>query len=180
MKVRIKKQNLALKRHLVWDWKMGCALERKSPVPVKKQKLSTKSKAEKSASATGKYFCLECLEDSLLGKKEEKFAAICRSDSSSVARYKARWHKIPESRTCTIVPSTSPEVNAVRNRCARPRNEGILNVGTTSDSNTTECSETSAKTCSKEQQRNAFNVNKKGDKEDVVTLTLLSFKQAME
>ena len=167
---------------------MGCASERKSPVPEKKQKLSTKSKAEKSASATGKYFCLECLEDSLLGKKEEKFAAICRGDSSSVARHKARWHKIPESQTCTIVPSTSPEVNAIRNRCARPRNEGILNVDTTSDSNTTECSETSAKTCSKEQQRNAFNVNKKGDKEDAVIIlpnvraqtTLLSFKQAME
>ena len=104
---------------------MGCASERKSPVPEKKQKLSTKSKAEKSASATGKYFCLECLEDWLLGKKEEQFAAICRSDSSSVARHKARWHKIPESQTCTIVPSTSPKLSAVRNRCARPSNEGL-------------------------------------------------------
>ena len=144
---------------------MGCASERKSPVPEKKQKLSTKSKVEKSASARGKYFCLECLEDSLLDKKEEKFAAICRSDSSSVARHKA-----------------------VRNRCARPSNEGILNVNTTSDSNTTECSETSAKTCSKEQQQNAFNVNKNGDKEDAVIIlpnvhaqtTLLSFKQGAQ
>ena len=49
---------------------MGCANERKSPVPEEKQKLSTKSSTEKSTSATGKYFCVECLEDSLLGKRK--------------------------------------------------------------------------------------------------------------
>ena len=79
-------------------------------------------------------------------------------------------------------------MNTVRNRRARPSNEGILNLDATSDSNTTECSETSAKTRSKEQQQNVFNVNKKGDKEDAVIIlpnvraqaTLLSFKQAAE
>ena len=141
---------------------------------------------------------MECLEDLLLGKKEEKFATICRSDSSSVARHNTRWHKTPESQLCAIVPSTLPELNAVRNRCARPSKEGMVNVAATSDSNTTReesrvstsfCSDTSVKTCSKDQQQTELNLkNKKRGKEDAVTTlpnlhaqtTLVAFKQPAE
>ena len=118
------------KRQLVWDWKRGCASETKAPIPEKKQKLPLRRKPERTASAE-KYFCMQCLEISLLGKREERFATLCRSDTYSIARHKARWHNTPEYHTCTIVPSTAPEVKALRNRYVKPNVQGMLNAAAT-------------------------------------------------
>lgn len=109
-----KKAETSSKRQLVWDWKRGCATKTKDdPVPVKKQKLGS---SNKSVTKSEKFFCVQCLKMSLIGKREERFATLCRIDESSVARHKARWHNTPESHVCTVIPSTAPEVTALRNQ----------------------------------------------------------------
>ena len=50
------------------------------------------------------------------GKREERFASLCRIDQSSLKRHKARWHNTEETCCCTVVPSTAAEVKALRNR----------------------------------------------------------------
>jgi hypothetical protein len=57
---------------------------------------------------------MECLKLSLLGKRDEKFASLCRNDTSSIKRHKERWHKEAESSKCTIVPSNAPEIQSLR------------------------------------------------------------------
>ena len=126
------KKATSLKRQLVWDWKKGCASETRASVPEKKQKFTAKLKAEKPANIE-KYYCLECLDISLRGKKEERFATLCRNDTSSISRHKARWHKTPESHTCTIVPSTAPEVKTIRIRYSKSNEQSMVNVAAISD-----------------------------------------------
>eukprot|EP00795_Rhopilema_esculentum_P009842 gene9842-18420_t len=52
----------------------------------------------------------------LSGKREERFCSIFRIDASSVNRHKKRWHSLPDSKSATFVPSTSPEVRELRAR----------------------------------------------------------------
>ena len=101
----------------------------------KKQKFTAKLKAEKPANIE-KYYCLECLDISLCGKKE-RFATLCRSDTSSISRHKARWHKTPESHACTIVPSTAPEVKTIRIRYSKSSEQSMVNVAAVSDPSAT-------------------------------------------
>ena len=60
------------------------------------------------------YVCLECLKQHLQGKRDKRFANICRADASSVKRHKQRWHSLPNSVQCTIVPESAPEVSALK------------------------------------------------------------------
>ena len=62
----------ASKHQLAWDWKKSV------PVPEKKLKIGP-IKAVKSRK---KYVCIECLKLSFLGKSDEKFASLCRRDTS--------------------------------------------------------------------------------------------------
>ena len=94
----------ASKRQLAWDWKKGV------PVPEKTRKI-VPIKAGKNQE---KYVCIECLKQSFLGKRDGKFASLCRSDTSSIKRHKERWHKEAESTKCTVVPSNAPEVQSLR------------------------------------------------------------------
>ena len=48
-----------------------------------------------------------------------------------VSKDKARWHNTPEYYTCTIVPSTAPEVKALRNRYVKPNVQGMVNAAAT-------------------------------------------------
>lgn len=61
-----------------------------------------------------KYVCLQCLKQHLQGKRDKRFANICRADASSVKRHKQRWHSLPNSAQCTIVPESAPEVSALK------------------------------------------------------------------
>ena len=42
------------------------------------------------------------------------YTSLCRKDNSRVKRHKDRWHKGSNSSTCTIIPSSAPEVIALR------------------------------------------------------------------
>ena len=94
----------ASKRQLAWDWKKGV------PVPEKKCKI-VPMKVGKSQE---KYVCTECLKPPFLGKRDEKFASLYRSDTSSIKQHKERWHKEAESTKCTVVPSNAPEGQSLR------------------------------------------------------------------
>lgn len=63
-----------------------------------------------------KHVCLQCLELSLQGKHEERFASICRLDSSSIQRHKGRWHKLLGRKACTFVPASSPAASRIRDK----------------------------------------------------------------
>ena len=106
------------KRHSAWDWRKGI------PVPEKKRNLGP-TKAEKSRE---KYACIECLKLSLLGKRDEKFASLCRNDTSSIKRHKERWHKEAESSKCTIVPSNAPEIQSLRDQYSNSKASRITNT----------------------------------------------------
>jgi hypothetical protein len=80
---------LPQKRQFAWDWKRGCASQ--SSLPLEKKKKV--AKAEKAS--TEKFVCLECLELSLQGKREDRFTTLCRSDQYSIKQHKERWHKLP-------------------------------------------------------------------------------------
>lgn len=95
------------KCQLSWDWKRGV------PIPQKRQHLGPTNKIEKSSE---KCVCIECLELSFLGKREEKFASLRRSDSYSLKRHNDRWHKEEKSCNCTIIPSTAPDVQKLWNK----------------------------------------------------------------
>ena len=86
----------------MWDCKNA---KYKDHVPYKKQK---PTKIEES------YICIDCLEVSLKGNRGEKYTSLCRKDNSSENRHKDRWHKGSNSSTCTIIPSSAPEVIALR------------------------------------------------------------------
>ena len=86
----------------MWDWKNA---KYKNHVPYKKQKAT---KIEESQ------ICIECLEVSLKGNRDKKYTSLCRKDNSSVKRHKDRWHKGSNSSTCTIIPSSAPEIIALR------------------------------------------------------------------
>ena len=86
----------------MWDWKNA---KYKDHVPNKKQKAT---KIEES------YICLECLEVSLKGNRDEKYASLCRKDNSSIKRHKDRWHEGSNLSTCTIISSSAPEIIALR------------------------------------------------------------------
>ena len=105
-------QKKAPKCQVPWDWKKGAL------IPAKKQKSLATNKNVKSSE---KYVCIKCLELSLRGERDEKFASLCRSDSSSVNRHKERWHKGEESRSCTIVPSSAPEVQSMQKDCHKSK-----------------------------------------------------------
>ena len=104
---------------LMWNWKeKASATKTKDPVLEKKQKFPSKNKPEKIPE---KYSCLQCLEISLRGKRDEKFSSLCRNDPSSLNRHKARWHNTDETHVCIVVPASAPEVKALRNRYAKSR-----------------------------------------------------------
>jgi hypothetical protein len=54
------------------------------------------------------------LKQHLQGKRDKRFVTICRADASSVKRHKQRWHSLPNSIQCTIVPELAPEVSALK------------------------------------------------------------------
>ena len=56
------------------------------------------------------YVCLECLERSFDGQFEGKNASICRINASSIDRHKVRWHTAANNQSCTVVPSSAPDV----------------------------------------------------------------------
>lgn len=93
----------------MWDWKKGCFGEEKHPIPEKKRK-----KVDNKADKGKKYVCLQCLEQHLKGKQDERFTSMCRADTSSITRHKKRWHYLPDAKPCTIVPESAPEVSALR------------------------------------------------------------------
>ena len=104
---------------LMWNWKeKASATKTKDPVPEKKQKFPSKNKPEKMPE---KYSCLQCLEISLRGKRDEKFSSLCRNDASSLNRHKARWHNTDATNACIVVPASAPEMKALRNRYAKSR-----------------------------------------------------------
>ncbi len=87
-------------------------MQKDEPLPNKKVKKST-GKVEKLQE---KYFCLKFLEVRLQGKREERFTSVCRMDASSINRHKKRWHNLPNTTASTFVPSTAPEVQALRQK----------------------------------------------------------------
>ena len=91
----------------------------KSPGIGKKEASSLQQ--NKNVKSSEKYVCTKCLELSHRGERDEKFASLCRSDSSSVNRHKERWHKGEESRSCTIVPSSAPEVQSMQKDCHKSK-----------------------------------------------------------
>lgn len=87
-------------------------------MPEKKQKLTMLS-MRRPEKRNDKYVCLECLENCLRGKREEKFASLCRTDASTIKRHKSRWHNTIETQAYTVVPFASPEAKTVRERYAK-------------------------------------------------------------
>ena len=101
------------KRQSIWKWTEGGVSNIKDLIPEKRKNVQSRSQSERLQE---KYFCLQCLEISLRGMREERFASLCRIDQSSLKRHKARWHNTEETCCCTVVPSTAAEVKALRNR----------------------------------------------------------------
>lgn len=96
------------KRQIAWDWAKGCASK---VLPEKKQKVkSTESES---------YTCLQCFELHLKGKRDKRFASLCRMDTSSVKRHKERWHNLPDAKACDILPATAPEVASLKEKYAK-------------------------------------------------------------
>ena len=100
----------------MWLWRTGGGSKKKDPVPEKRTKIEAKTKPKR---AVEKYYCMECLELYFSGKREERFAMLCRIDVSSVNRHKNRWHTTSESCMYTVVPSTAPQVKALERRYAK-------------------------------------------------------------
>ena len=75
--------------------------KKKEPVPQK----IVQSASETAAKAQEKYFCLECFEVCLKGRRKEYFATVCRIDTSSINRHKQRWHNHRNIRTRMLIGS---------------------------------------------------------------------------
>ena len=73
-----------------------------------------------------KYVCLQCLKQHLQGKRDKRFANICRADASSVKRHKQRWHSLPNSAQCTIVPESRLKILKKEYREVKPKQQGCL------------------------------------------------------
>lgn len=102
------------KRQLIWDWTKGTS---KAKYPKIKNNQLSDDKAKKSE----KHVCLECMELHLKGKIEKRFTTICRADKTSINRHKDRWHKLPNSKSCTIVPSSAPEVASLEDNYGKKK-----------------------------------------------------------
>lgn len=90
---------------MIWDWAKGCASTSKEVIPEKKQKVSS----EKDS-----FTCLQCFELHLKGKRDVRFTSLCRTDYSTVERHKKRWHNLPGTKLCMIVPSAAKEVASLK------------------------------------------------------------------
>lgn len=99
------------KRQLTLDW------GKSSISSVNLEESRKKPKCEMNTGEMNeKHVCLQCLELSLQGKHEERFASICRLDSFSIQRHKGRWHKLLERKACTFVPASSPAASRIRDK----------------------------------------------------------------
>ena len=81
---------------------------------VKKTQRKEPYKKQKATKIEESQICIECLEVSLKRNRDKKYTSLCRKDNSSVKRHKDRWHKGSNSSTCTIIPSSAPEIIALR------------------------------------------------------------------
>ena len=91
-----------------------CGIKRKD-VSVKKAASTGKEEKKGRQYIKGeKYVCLQCLEQHLKGKQDERFTSMCRADTSSITRHERRWHNLPDAEPFTIVPASAPEVSALR------------------------------------------------------------------
>ena len=105
------KSSLSTKRQLTLDWGRNSASFTNLEESRKNPKFENKARELKE-----KHVCSQCLQLSLQGKHEERFSSICRLDSSSVQRHKERWHKLPERKACTFVPTSSPAACRIRDK----------------------------------------------------------------
>ena len=103
------KQWRSLKRQLTFDWGSFTSQKPQGPV-AKKQKVDDQPKQREN------HVCLQCMEQCLQGKQEERSSSICRLDNSSIQRHKDRWHKLPDREKCTFVPASSPSAASLRDR----------------------------------------------------------------
>ena len=119
------------KRQLTLDWGKGCA-----------SKLLPDTKKTKSSESES-YTCLQCFELHLEGKRDKRFASLCRIDPSSVRRHKERWHRLPDSKLCNIVPISAREVASLKQKYAkREKSMEIADINEISQSSTSlSCSE---------------------------------------
>ena len=109
---------------MILSWAKGCASSSKEVIPEKRQKISSEK---------GSFTCLQCFELHLKGKRDERYKSVCRTDHSTVQRHKNRWHSIPGSKLCTIVPTAAKEVSSLKLKYAK---QNVSEVTTPEERNT--------------------------------------------
>ena len=97
--------NDGTKKRPLWNWK---SIQSREFTPVIKQSFDGEIWWE---------LCLPSVFGVVFkGKRDEKYTGLCRKDHSTIKRHKDRWHSMPGSVNCTILPSLSLEIAALRKK----------------------------------------------------------------